>query len=402
MSNRELRKLIASVREAERMTKPDPAWVEANRAALLTRVRDTLPNRVPKFGVRIRALVQSVIPPSFLQILRGPMAAVLAVLVIALGGSIASVNASERSLPGDWLYPIKIAAEQTRLALTSDKADKLRLKTEFVGRRLEEIKGVAASTGENKPERLKEAAGVLRRDLDTVKKQLNDVKQSSSSKDATEAAKYLDQKSTDIAAELNQMKQSLSSEEKNSVSEAQIAAVNTGVKAMEVLIENKDNPDSQGVVTDQELSDSITTKVQSLEANIAATSQKLNFDVASSTMGTTSTTQPVSAEGVAQPATATSTILFANMTLLQAKILLENNQLNLIPEKLLIAIQAMNDAEDAAQKAESEQLQEDALAGEPVDEAASSTEAGSASSNTSSTSTQSSEAAASDDTVPPQ
>ena len=341
-----------SVRQAERMIKPDAAWVKADRAALLTRVRETLPASAPSFCARMRAIIQPLVPSYLVQILRGPTFAILSVLVVALGGSIASVSASEQSMPGDWLYPIKIATEQTRLVLTSDKADKLRLKTDFVGRRLEEMKGVAASTNEKKLERLKEAAGVLRRDLDTVKQQLTGVKESSSSKDASEAAKYLDQKSTAIAAELGQMKQSLTDDEKDSVSEAQFAAVNTGVKAMEVLIENKDQPGSQGVVTDQELTDSIATKVASLEANIAETSEKINFDVASSTSGVASTTQAGSLAAETQPATATSTILFANMTLLEAKALLENNQLDQIPDKLLAALQAMNDVDKATQAAD--------------------------------------------------
>jgi len=255
-------------------------------------------------------------------------------------------------MTGDWVYAFKIATEQTRLGLRAYKADRLRLKTDFVGRRLEEMKGVAASTNDKKPERLKEAAGALRRDLDTVKQQLTGVKESSSFKDASEAAKYLDQKSTTIAAELGQIKQSLTDDEKDSVSEAQFAAVNTGVKAMEVLIENKDQPDSRGIVTDQELTDSITTKVASLEADIAETSEKINFDVASSTSGVASTTQALFLADETQSATATSTILFANMTLLEAKALLENNQLDQIPDKLLAALQAMNDVDKATQAAD--------------------------------------------------
>jgi len=343
---------MGSVRQAERMIKPDAAWVKADRAALLTHVRETLPASALSFRARMRAIIQSSVPSYVVQVLRGPAFAILSIFTLALGGSIASVSASEQSMPGDWLYPIKIATEQTRLVLTSDKADKLRLKTDFVGRRLEEMKGVAASTNDKKPERLKEAAGALRRDLDTVKQQLTGVKESSSFKDASEAAKYLDQKSTTIAAELGQIKQSLTDDEKDSVSEAQFAAVNTGVKAMEVLIENKDQPDSRGIVTDQELTDSITTKVASLEADIAETSEKINFDVASSTSGVASTTQALFLADETQSATATSTILFANMTLLEAKALLENNQLDQIPDKLLAALQAMNDVDKATQAAD--------------------------------------------------
>jgi len=121
---------------------------------------------------------------------------------------------------------------------------------------------------------------------------------------------------------------------------------------MEVLIENKDQPDSRGIVTDQELTDSITTKVASLEADIAETSEKINFDVASSTSGVASTTQALFLADETQSATATSTILFANMTLLEAKALLENNQLDQIPDKLLAALQAMNDVDKATQAAD--------------------------------------------------
>lgn len=65
-------------------------------------------------------------------------AAVAFLLVILIGG-FSTVAASAQALPGDWLYPVKIASEQTRLFLTADPLARLNLEQVFDNRRAEEI-----------------------------------------------------------------------------------------------------------------------------------------------------------------------------------------------------------------------------------------------------------------------
>jgi hypothetical protein len=65
--------------------------------------------------------------------------AAAAFLLVILIGGFSSVAASAQSLPGDWLYPVKLASEQTRLFLTADPLARLNLEQVFDSRRAEEI-----------------------------------------------------------------------------------------------------------------------------------------------------------------------------------------------------------------------------------------------------------------------
>ena len=68
------------------------------------------------------------------------MARVVVILLLALVlGGTSSVVASAQALPGDALYPLKLATEQTRLLLTSGTAARLNLEQSFDQKRLEEL-----------------------------------------------------------------------------------------------------------------------------------------------------------------------------------------------------------------------------------------------------------------------
>lgn len=68
------------------------------------------------------------------------------VLVLALGtGSIAL--ASQKSLPGDRLYPVKILTEDIRSELTLSPESKAKLESDFAAKRIEEIKRILVERG---------------------------------------------------------------------------------------------------------------------------------------------------------------------------------------------------------------------------------------------------------------
>lgn len=72
--------------------------------------------------------------------------AALALIILAIGvGGIAS--ASQASLPGDNLYPIKILSEELRSAFTVSPSAKALLEVEFSAKRIEEIKKVVQKSG---------------------------------------------------------------------------------------------------------------------------------------------------------------------------------------------------------------------------------------------------------------
>lgn len=330
MNKRELLQKLASVRSTERGIVPDKAWVKNTRETLLMQIRNSAPVTPLRSQHQAKIAAQHFIPESFMNLVRAPALAMSAILVAVMGGSIASVNASERSVPGDFLYPIKIASEQTRLALVSGKSDKLKLKTEFVERRVQEIKTIATGT-EKKPELLKEAAAGLKRDLDTVKLQLADVNKNEQPAKAAQAAKLVDQKTEAIVNELKQVKSEISPEAGSSLSEAEAAAVHTGVTAIEVLIQTQSNPEAQNIVSEADVLQSINNKVVSLQNSLDTTAQKLQSLSTSTTPPTTSSTVPE--------------ILMASSTLEQAKTLVSENKLDQVSDKLIEAAKTTAQAE---------------------------------------------------------
>lgn len=64
-------------------------------------------------------------------------AAVAGVVMLVLGGS--SVELSARTVPGDFLYPVKILTERVRYAMTSNPEDRVELRLTFSERRLSEV-----------------------------------------------------------------------------------------------------------------------------------------------------------------------------------------------------------------------------------------------------------------------
>ncbi len=357
MNSREFQRKLQSIRMIERGIHPDSAWVSRTRNVLLMQVKNAVSSEPTTVVMRLREFRARFIPTQWIELVRGPMLAALSVVVVVAGGSIVGVSAAEQSLPGDFFYPIKLVKEQTQLILTKSKTEKLKLKTGFVERRVKEIQAIAASNEPKKSERIKAAAESLRQDLDTVKNQLTDVSNDKQTEETVaqvvEAVKLVDQKSAEVAATLKDVKSTLSEETKNKVTEVETAAVATAVKAVQVLIDSHDHPDAQKVITPDELSLSIQDKVDGIQGQIASTAQKIMATAGEAASGTLATFTASSTIAVidALGASATSPlqqIKNAQQSLDQAKILLGQNKLDELRDKLGDAAKAVSVAETVA------------------------------------------------------
>lgn len=107
---------------------------------------------------------------------RSALAAVaaLTVLFLVTVAGVGVVHASSDSVPGESLYPVKLAAERLRLAISLTESEELRLRLQFASERLEEASKLTASEREEEIEplmrryaaELEEANGILRRRRD--------------------------------------------------------------------------------------------------------------------------------------------------------------------------------------------------------------------------------------------
>lgn len=276
---------LRSLRAVGRRVEPDAAWVRATRGTLLMQAKNSLPTEPAPTYQTAKQFIRHFMPLRLVQFARGPVMATLSIFALALGGSIASVSAAERSLPGDFLYSLKLASEQARLALTPSKGEKLKLKVEFTTRRGEDLKQVAHQDVPERPVRVAQAAEILKRDLKTVKEQLEDVKQNTSPETVVEAAKLVDQKSNELVQTLEETKSGLTDETKGKVTEAQAAAADTGVKAIEVLVEK--HQEDSGQVSKETVVQAIQDYSQAVadvtgDASLVASSTSLEAATATS------------------------------------------------------------------------------------------------------------------------
>lgn len=270
---------LRALRLLEERIQPDEAWVKRTREILRMQVANSLPTERVSAGRALLVSVRSFFVKRAFPAVRGPALAISSVFVLAFGGSIASVSAAENSLPGDFLYSLKLATEQARLAFTSGKQEKLKLKVEFTTRRAEELKKVARTDDSSKSARVRQATEILKRDLNTLKQQLDDVKSEASPKDVADAARLVDQKSIEVVQALQETKADLSDESKKNVVEAQAAASDAGVKAIEVL--NEKHNESEEVVGKEEMVQVIQDHTKAVadatgSAEVAASSTSLS------------------------------------------------------------------------------------------------------------------------------
>jgi len=127
--------------------KPDKEWKESTRAFLLSEIRGEeriladRAERVNRFWIPMR-----------LFRFRPVMAAAL-VLIFTIVGCAYGLNISKRSLPGDMFWNVKVSLEKAQTTFSSGEA-KVKLETEFAGKRLEELKEVSL---EEKPKAMAQA-----------------------------------------------------------------------------------------------------------------------------------------------------------------------------------------------------------------------------------------------------
>lgn len=283
----ELTKRLQSLRSIERRIKPDAAWVKATRATILMQVGNTLPTQQASRMESVNQAVQHFFVANILGVIRKPVMAIVSIVAVVAGGSMMSVSAAERSLPGDFLYGLKLATEQAQLALTTSREEKLKLKTEFTSRRVSELTQVAATAKSQDRaggDRVKQVAEILKSDLSTIKEQLGDVRQNASPEVSAAAAKLVDQKTNEVITALQQTKADISPDAKAAVTEAQSAAADASVKAIEVLVER--HQESNDIVPVQDVTDAIQNHATAVASATQDSFVPLEFGDVSSTTAT--------------------------------------------------------------------------------------------------------------------
>ena len=108
---------------------PNPDWLKSQRSNLLLEISQS-----DKQSHRAWSL------PGFLvsNFAFKPVLVSFVLFCLIFGGGFLAVQAAKSSLPGDLLYPLKIAVENTRVKISSQES-RSKLQAEFVGHRAEEL-----------------------------------------------------------------------------------------------------------------------------------------------------------------------------------------------------------------------------------------------------------------------
>lgn len=172
-----------------------------------------------------------------------PFAVGFSSLVLALGGWVVAVNAASGSVPGDALYPVKIATERVQLRLTTSSEQRAKLHIEFAGRRLEEVGAVQSSARAGKSVRVQSALESFRKEIASAQTEINAASKNDPDT-ASQIAAYVDEK-TD--AYTDQIRSRLVSEDVQSSDEARAQAeaaqdesVAVGRETVRVLVDAHD------------------------------------------------------------------------------------------------------------------------------------------------------------------
>lgn len=137
----ELKPLLETALEAKKAVAIQP------RAEFKDRARQEFHAALQRMGhQKSRSFLGRALQPHWATVLAG----VLVLLLVGGGGTVA---AASNSMPDDFLYPVKLATEQVRLAFTTSDLGKAELYAELIDKRVEEIVCMAA---ENKTAEVEE------------------------------------------------------------------------------------------------------------------------------------------------------------------------------------------------------------------------------------------------------
>lgn len=241
MQQNDLIKNLKALRHDPELGSRTRAQTEARRQILLEQIGATDLSR-PQYSLRDHVEYWT---SSLSVMVLKPAMVVVGLFVLAVGGWMTSVSAAYDSVPGDVLYPIKIASEQAQLTLATSAQQRAQLHMEFASRRLQEVNTITSSADNNKSGKINAAVAAFKTEVNQAK----DDMQKLPAGDAVQVASTLDAKADEYSAAIDQAVTQINNSQPADVGQA-VAAVQDDVKqaadaAVGVLVSTAEQePDS--------------------------------------------------------------------------------------------------------------------------------------------------------------
>lgn len=285
-----MKKLISQLKQLKHgEVKPSEAWLKNNRALLLSQIKNTVSNEPSKINLENvwNAMALFMPRPVVFNVVR-PMAVLLIVSVVATSGWITGVDAAYNTLPGDWLYPAKRAAEKTQVAMAvmvgANKAE-TKLHAEFAKRRADETKQILKSNDPGKQAKAQETVSDLKIEIANVNKKLDEIKSDPNKTLSADVVKDVKQDTDSVKNTLQEVKTSLLSiaAQNTSTTPATDAAVQTVQAVSEVKDLAKDaSVKAVEVMVTKHLEGDVSVSVADVKKEINTTLQSSATDAAQS------------------------------------------------------------------------------------------------------------------------
>ena len=267
MKNSNLIKSLKQLKTHQSAGMVERDFVKKNRDILLMQIKNNVGESKRSLNpAYIWRVFEAVIPGSVFRFVVRPALLGLLIFGVFFGGWAATVSASYNSLPGDALYSVKIITEKAQLSLTA-KEDKTILRSQFAERRLEEMRKVLeAPYTKEKAEKARQAVQNFSKQVKAVKNSLESMDSSKDSQKILEVAKKVESKISEYTTALEKAKNGSNNEDvKKEVAKATDMVQDTGIKAVEVIIENEDKTTDDSISRAKEKIKVVEAKISTVE-----------------------------------------------------------------------------------------------------------------------------------------
>lgn len=255
---------------------PGAEWKKTTRAFLVAEARNNF-GREAAGETWASELAKIIFPWKVLQLVGKPVLAVLAIFGLVLGSGL-SVSASERALPGDTLYPLKLATERVQVALTFDAGEQAKIHVELAGKRVNEVKKIKETTDspQNKIQKIGVAMDNFQEEIAAAGNKLDNLNKEVTPEATVELAKIVDSKANEYKEALNETKSELpvDGEAAQKINQGLNVVDEAGDQALAVIVEK--HVQGEVVQPEEEVLNRVEKKIETTEVQVTAIENQIN------------------------------------------------------------------------------------------------------------------------------
>ncbi|OGH94941.1 MAG: hypothetical protein A2538_04600 [Candidatus Magasanikbacteria bacterium RIFOXYD2_FULL_41_14] len=279
---RELIEQLKALKHSE--VRPREEWLKNSRSLLLSQIKNTVePEAKHSYKIdNVWTGLSIFLPKSFVYSIVRPVAVLLVVMMVATSGWVTTVDAAYNTLPGDWLYPAKRAAEKTQVAVATAvgaKTTETKLHTEFAKRRATEAKQIVKSNDPKKNEKVAQVVNDLKKEIQNVNNNLSAEQNGAMSASVIKEVKQDIEQINNVLQEvktnsLASPSTTVATATTQAVSDVKNLVQDAGVKATEVLVNKQMNGDT--TVSSDEVKKEISNTLDAVVTSVGNNKQSID------------------------------------------------------------------------------------------------------------------------------